>query len=140
VFLARIGIERGDPAAAVELLAGARERIAAGEIAPVATLEGTAGDALARLGRAAEAEAAFRREIARFPGGTEAYARLALLLASQRRFDEIRPLLDAMVAAQPGPRALLVAGQVMEDLGNRGDAAAYRARARTLGARPAGAS
>jgi hypothetical protein len=45
-----------------------------------------------------------------------------------------------MVAAQPGPRALLVAGQVMEDLGNRGDAAAYRARARTLGARAAGAS
>jgi len=140
VFLARIGIERGEPAAAVELLAGVRERIAAGEIASVATLEGTAGDALARLGRAAEAEAAFRREIARFPGGTEAYARLALLLASQRRFDEIRPLLDAMVAAQPGPRALLVAGQVMEDLGNRGDAAAYRARARTLGARAAGAS
>ncbi|MCL4838094.1 MAG: hypothetical protein KJ058_09025 [Thermoanaerobaculia bacterium] len=115
-----------------------RARIAAGELEPLATLEVTAGDALARLGRGAEAEAAFRSEIQRFPGGTEAYARLALLLASQRRFDEIQPLLDGMVAAIPGPRSLLLAGQVMEDLGNLQDARGYRARAQALGARPAG--
>lgn len=138
VLLARVAIERGDPAAAVERLAPVRARIAAGELEPLATLEATAGDALARLGRGAEAEAAFRSEIQRFPGGTEAYARLALLLASQRRFDEIQPLLDGMVAAIPGPRSLLLAGQVMEDLGNLQDARGYRARAQALGARPAG--
>lgn len=97
---------------------------------PVVTVESTYGDLLARLGRNAEAEAAFRREIALFPQGPEAYARLAILLAAERRFAEIEPTLDALAAANPSPRALAVAAETMERLGNDEGAAAYRARAR----------
>ena len=66
--------------------------------------EATRGDVLARLGRPAEAEAAFRREIELFPRTTEAYVRLAILLAAERRFAEISPTLEAMVRAVPAPR------------------------------------
>jgi len=101
---------------------------------PVATVESTYGDILARLGRDAEAEVAFRREIELFPRAPEPYVRLAILLAAQHRFDEIEPTLDALVAANPSPRALLAAAETMDRLGNREGAAAYRARARAAAA------
>ena len=74
---------------------------------PVATLASTRGDILARMGRNREAEAAFRDEIAHFPTTTDAYTRLALLLASERRFTEIEPTLEAMVKASPKPASRL---------------------------------
>lgn len=97
---------------------------------PVETVESTHGDILARLGRHAEAEQAFRREITHFPRSPEPYVRLAVLLASERRFDEILPTLDALVAASPGPHSLAVVAQTLERLGNDEDAATYRRRAR----------
>ena len=98
--------------------------------APVPTVDSTYGDILARLGRDAEAEAALRREIAHFPKAPEPYTRLAILLASQHRFDEIEPTLEALVAANPTPVAFVAAAETMERLGNVEDAARYRARAR----------
>lgn len=101
---------------------------------PVATLESSYGDVLARLGRDAEAESAFRREIERFPRHPDPYVRLAILLASQHRFDEIAPTLDAMVAALPLPRTMLLAAETLDRLGNREDAETWRRRARAAAA------
>jgi Flp pilus assembly protein TadD len=66
---------------------------------------------LARLGRNDEAAAAFRKEIAGYPGNSQAYANLAILLATMGRpREEVRRILEEMVRARPGPRsAALVA-------------------------------
>jgi len=101
---------------------------------PVPTLASTRGDILARIGRNAEAEAAFREEITRFPTTTDAYVRLALLLASEHRFAEIDPTLEAMVKASPKPVTYLLAARAMNDLGNDAGARAFRSRGERLAA------
>jgi arylsulfatase A-like enzyme/predicted Zn-dependent protease len=140
ILLAQVLGERGDPQAGIALLAGVRERIDAHEAPPAPTLDATLGDLLARSGRAAEAEAAFRREIAAFPRTEEAYVRLTILLAAQHRFDEIEPTLDAMVAAKPTPAIYELAARTMADLGNRSGAESYRRQGRELARRAAQAS
>jgi arylsulfatase A-like enzyme/tetratricopeptide (TPR) repeat protein len=101
---------------------------------PVATVFSTRGDILARMGRTGEAEADFRKEIERFPDSTEAYVRLALLFASEHRFAEIGPTLEAMVRASPKPATYFLAAREMKDLGNDADARAFRSRGERLGA------
>ena len=101
---------------------------------PVSTLASTRGDILARMGRNDEAEAAFREEIAKFPRTTDAYVRLALLLASQHRFNEIEPTLEAMVKASPMPATYMLAAKEMRDLGNEAGARAFRQRGEALAA------
>ncbi len=135
VFLARVLVEERRLPEALAAVENAAARIAAGDARPLPTLEATRGDVLARLGRAAEAETAFRREIELFPRTTEAYVRLSILLAEQRRFDEIEPTLEAMVRAVPAPRTSGLAAQTLEDLGNVGAAADFRRRARGIGSR-----
>ncbi|HEV7485073.1 MAG TPA: sulfatase-like hydrolase/transferase [Thermoanaerobaculia bacterium] len=108
----------------------------AGEVGahPVATVFSTRGDILARMGRTAEAEADFRKEIERFPDSTEAYVRLALLFASEHRFAEIGPALEAMVKASPQPATYALAAREMKDLGNDAGARAFRSRGEQLAA------
>jgi len=136
ILLAEILGERGDPQAGLGLLEGVQARIRANEAPPTPTLDATLGDLLARSGRAAEAEAAFRREIAAFPHTEEAYVRLAILLAAQHRFDEIEPTLEAMVRARPTPATFELAARTMADLGNEEGATSYRRRGRELARRP----
>jgi tetratricopeptide (TPR) repeat protein len=134
ILLARVQVEQGKLQEALGNADRATARIAEDGAPPVATLASTRGDILARMGRFAEAEAAFRQEIARFPGTTEAYVRLAILLASQRRFGEIEPTLDAMVEASPRPGTYELAAQAMADLGNEEGARSYRRRGERLAA------
>jgi tetratricopeptide (TPR) repeat protein len=115
----------------------AAERLGHPEVAPVPGVHSTRGDILGRLGRNAEAEAAFRRELALFPKSDETYVRLAILLAAEHRFDEIEPTLEALVTQVGGARALLLAADTMARLGNTEAAAAYRRRAERAGAVPA---
>ena len=115
----------------------AAARLAHPEVAPVPNVHATHGDILARLGRDAEAEAAFRREIALFPGNPDPYVRLAILYAAEHRFAEIDAILEDLIGANPDPKAFVLAAETMERLGNREGAADYRRRARRLA--PAGA-
>ena len=129
VLLARTQITAGDPAAALETLDALRgRRRTAGRPLP-AWAEFLRGDLLARAGRTGEAEAAFRSEIDRFPRHSQAYANLAVLYASLRRFSEIEPLLQAMVAARPEREVFLLAAETAERLGDTEGAAAWRRRA-----------
>jgi choline-sulfatase len=97
---------------AMALLDGARqEREASGRRA-FRGLEERRGDVLARLGRNDEAAAAFRKEIAGYPGNSQAYANLAVLLATMGRPREgVRRILDEMVRARPGPRSAALAAE-----------------------------
>lgn len=134
IMLARVLVEQGKLTEALANANRAAARIRNSGAPPVATLASTRGDILARLGRTQEAEAAFREEIQRFPTTREAYVRLAVLLASQHRFTEIEPALEAMVAASPMPATYGLAAQAMSDLGNDAGARVFRRRGERLAA------
>jgi arylsulfatase A-like enzyme/Tfp pilus assembly protein PilF len=87
------------------------------------------GDVLARLGRPADAEQAFRREIADFPADPPAYSRLALLYASEGQPDAAVATLRALVEGQGSPGAYATAVKTLRILGDPRGAAALLRRA-----------
>ncbi len=120
---AEVRTRQGDYAGALARLDEAQARAGATGIDAVYNLEALRADALARSGRTREAEAAYRREVAAFPGHLVAHARLAALLFAQGRRDEGRAAVEAMVAANPNPQARRVAVVTLEAVGDRTGAA-----------------
>jgi len=134
IMLARVLVEEGNLREALTMIDRAAARVAEKQTPPVATLASTRGDVLARMGRPREAESAFRDEIAHFPTTRQAYVRLAILLASEHRFAEIEPTLEAMVKASPMPVTYRLAAKAMSDLGNEQGARVFRQRGEQLAA------
>jgi arylsulfatase A-like enzyme/tetratricopeptide (TPR) repeat protein len=134
VLLAKVLVQQGRLEEALATADRAAARVREEGAPGVATLASTRGDILARMGRKEEAEAAFREEIRTFPATTDAYTRLAILLASERRFSEIEPTLEAMVQASPRPVTYGLAAQAMADLGNTERARFFQARGERLAA------
>jgi choline-sulfatase len=71
----------------------------------VQNLHASMADCLARLGREAEAEREFLKEIETIPSSSEGRVGLATLYRSQARDQEARQVLGGLVAAQPQPSA-----------------------------------
>ncbi|MCB1037788.1 MAG: tetratricopeptide repeat protein, partial [Acidobacteria bacterium] len=113
---------------ALGLLDLGRAQVEAGEANLPLSLESRRGECLARLGRYEEAEQAFRAELAAFPAHRQVYTQLAFLLAAQRRFDEIEPLLEDLVRAAPNPQSYSLAADTLERLGNTEAARRWRQR------------
>ncbi len=90
------------------------------------------GDCLARLGRAPDAEAAFRDEIRLFPGNPAPRAALAMLYASEGRETEARLALTELVRQLGTPEAYFAASQTYEILGDAISAARLRVEAKRL--------
>jgi arylsulfatase A-like enzyme len=132
ILLARVLAARGKLDEALAVINRAGARVDQQGAHPIPTLASTRGDILARMGRNADAEAAFRDEMQRFPETTDAYVRLALLLATEHRFAEIEPTLDAMVKASPKPSTYFLAAREMKDLGNEAGARSFRSRGEKL--------
>jgi len=125
---ARIRRERFDDALGVvsEALRDAETR----HQALVPDLHFLRGDALARLGRYGEAEAAFEEEIRLFPRNLQAYTRLAIVYGLQcRTVKDVDRLLERMAAASPGAAALELAAKTLESMGDARGAQAWRRRA-----------
>ncbi len=120
--LARVVAGR-DPRRALAVL----EEVRGGSASPVQGLEAMRGDLLAKAGRYADAEGAFRAEIAAFPKGTRAYANLAavMTLAGRPRTD-VRATVAAMVAASPDGETRRLAAETLAFLGDAEGAAAWR--------------
>ncbi len=111
VIRAEVDVRRGRFEAALSRARDADARLRAQGLPPVAGLAFVRGDALARLGRHAEAEAALREEIRLFPGAARAYASLALVVALLGRPDEAPGILEAMQRARPGPETARLAAR-----------------------------
>ncbi len=88
------------------------------------------GDLLARLGRNAEAEKAFQREIEDFPSNPAAFTRLAVLYAAQGRSQEAVAVLKALVDRNDTPLAYAEAVRTLRTLGETQGAAALLGFAR----------
>jgi arylsulfatase A-like enzyme/Flp pilus assembly protein TadD len=135
LLAAEIYLLREDFPSALGLLDRAWQRISRGESPPIANLQAKRGDALARLQRYEEAEAAFEDEIRLFPRNPQPYAQLALLYAATRRFERIEPLMERMVEARPDPATYRLAAETLERLGNAEGAEQWRQRAEAEGRR-----
>jgi tetratricopeptide (TPR) repeat protein len=130
LLLAEVQMRRDRVLAALEILDHTRARLAGEKLPALRDLQFLRGDALARLGRNAEAEAAFREEIAAFPTNSQAYARLAIVLGIQgRSVAEVGGLLERMMTANPGAGTARLAAKTLESMGDKVRAAAWRARA-----------
>lgn len=129
LILATVELAAGRPAAALELLTPVAARVETGELPPLPSLDYLRADALARLGRAEEAEGAFRREVERYPAHSRAWAQLAVLYATERRFERIEPTLEAMIRAHPVRATYLLAADTAQRLGDQEGALRYRRRA-----------
>jgi choline-sulfatase len=130
VVRAELRIRRDEPGAALDVIEAAQARLPRGGADQVRDLAFLRGDALARLTRYPEAQAAFETEITNFPDNAQAYARLAIVQALQKRpVREVRATLEAMVARNPGRRAALLAAKTLDSMGDSALAAEYRRRA-----------
>jgi tetratricopeptide (TPR) repeat protein len=123
---AEVRTAQGDHAGALARLSEAERRARELGLSAVYNLEALRADALARSGRAADAEAAYRREGAAFPGNLLAQANLAALLYAAGRRPDALAVLDQMLAANPNPRARQVAAATLEAVGDRASAGRYR--------------
>jgi tetratricopeptide (TPR) repeat protein len=121
VLRAEVLVRRGDHAGALRALDGTPPSVFKAEF--------VRADALARQGRAAEAEAAYRRHIAAFPKHLQSYANLAVLAFVQGRRGEVDAILEQMAGAAPGAEAYRVAEKTMAAFADRRAAAAWRRRA-----------
>ncbi len=127
---AAAALARNDAPAALRGLDAARARLRDRSAASVRDLELLRGDALGRLNRLREAQAAFEEEIRLFPDNAPAYARLAVIWGLRgRTVREVHGLLDTMHARSPGPETAVLAARTLESMGDRQGAGAWRQRA-----------
>jgi len=131
MFLAaRIAAAQHDFARAIDLLRATSEACReSGESLPRG-FHYAAGDALAHIGRTADAEREFEEEIAADPHDVQPYSDLALLQIMRR--DRVAALrtIDRMAAANPSRDTFLFAADSLERWGEHQAAAQWRAKAR----------
>jgi tetratricopeptide (TPR) repeat protein len=129
LILARVKKARGDLPGALAELEAVRNLSEKEKQPPLFSLSYLRGDVLARLGRSAEAEAAFRDEIRDFPSSPLAWTGLAMLYASQGKGNEALETLGALARVKT-PEALYAAARTYEILGDRDSALRLRREAR----------
>ncbi|HYI10968.1 MAG TPA: sulfatase-like hydrolase/transferase [Thermoanaerobaculia bacterium] len=126
VIVAQGYVAQGRLDEALRLLEGVRSQPGGG---PVIDLEATRADALARMNRPADAEAAFRAELERFPSNREAYTKLAILQVTLDRAGDAEQTLDRMFAANRSRSTALLAVETWQVVENGPAAARWRQRA-----------
>ncbi|HUP65931.1 MAG TPA: sulfatase-like hydrolase/transferase [Thermoanaerobaculia bacterium] len=113
---------REDSIGELQLIDDVRSRIARGEASPLHGIELRRGDALLRLRRVGEAEAAFRAETGQFPSNHRAWANLALVIDAQGRREEARRVLDRALELNPSEamrRAARDVNAIISEAGGR---------------------
>jgi choline-sulfatase len=129
VLLAQALIGQNKPAEALAIVEKTANEIETRGYEPVAMLDFTRGDALARMNRLDEAVAAFQREIRHFPHGRQAYANLTVIYAIEGKLNDARRVMESLVSANPGAESYRVAAETFEELGASEEATRWRRRA-----------
>ena len=132
LVLARVKLRAGEPAEALRVIEKAQAASRERRLGPVYDLEFLRGDALARMDRLDDAEAAFRAEIAAFPAHAEPYTSLAVIRFMRRDLPGLDRELNDMIRANPSPRSYLLAASTLDSLGEKKRAASFRNRGQAL--------
>jgi tetratricopeptide (TPR) repeat protein len=135
VILAQVAKARGDLAGALERLDAIVRHAGEKEEGDMSNVNYLRGDILARLGRNAEAELAFKKEIDLFPNNAQAWSGLALLYASQGRSDDANKTLLHFAELSPNARTYQAIGEAYDVLGAPAEGKRWKALARRAGFR-----
>ena len=95
---------------------------------PIPRLNYFRGDALARMGRGDEAEAAFRKEIELYPTDPQPYKNLLLLYAVEGRTDLATQLIFSLEKAAPTPPSYAAISETLKTIGDHNGARFWAAR------------
>jgi arylsulfatase A-like enzyme/Flp pilus assembly protein TadD len=125
---ARISLETGDPEGALKTIDRTAAELQTRKSKPMPKLNFYRGDALARMGRGDEAEAAFREEIKLFPTDPQAYKNLILLYAVEGRSREATELIFSLEKAAPTPPSYIAISETLKTIGDRAGARFWAAR------------
>jgi choline-sulfatase len=128
ILAAQVHARTGDAERALQLIAEADGEVAKRKLDAVPLLEYTRGDALARLERFDEAEAAFREEIRDFPADREAYASLAVIRWLRNDARGARAAMEQFVRARPSADAYAFAAKTFRELGDERIAGEFAVR------------
>lgn len=129
LVMAEVKLRAGKPAEALQVVEEAQAYARDLRLASVYNLEFLRGDALARLNRMDEAEAAYGREIGAFPRHAQAYANLAVIRFIRGDRAGVDRLIDEMARANPSRHTYLVAAATYDAFGAKEKAATWRRRA-----------
>jgi arylsulfatase A-like enzyme len=116
--LARIELGRNNPAGALAYCERGVAFLATRKNSGVKDLYFVRGDALARMGRDAEAEQSFRKEIELFPRDPKAYKNLILLYATEGRTDEATKLVFQLIDKSPVPPSYVAISTTLKAIGD----------------------
>jgi len=126
LLLARVESRRGAYEKALAHLDEALAREADTRAAPMQGIRALRADTLGHIGKEAEAEQDFRREVRDFPENLDAWSRLALLLAAGGRQAEFGTVLLEMTRRVPTRQSYDTAARVCEIVGDREGARRFR--------------
>jgi choline-sulfatase len=132
LVMAEVKLRAGKPVEALQRVDQAQAKAKDLRLGPVFNLEFLRGDALARMDRLADAETAFRAEIAAFPVHAAPYASLAVIRFMKGDRPGLERQLNEMVRANPSPKSYLLAASTLDSLGEKERAAAFRNRGKAL--------
>jgi arylsulfatase A-like enzyme/Flp pilus assembly protein TadD len=135
VILAQVAKARGDLPGALAKLDEILRKSSEKEEGDLSNVNYLRGDILARMGRNAEAESAFKAEIASFPNNGQAWTALAVLYASEGRSDEARATLADFARKAPNGRTYQAIGETFDVLGSPDEGRRWKAMARSAGFR-----
>jgi arylsulfatase A-like enzyme/Flp pilus assembly protein TadD len=137
LLLAQVRVRRSELPQALAVLDQARARAVEHGRAPPTGLGPLRADVLARLGRFGEAEVELREAIRSFPGRSQTYASLAVVVALQGRpRREVHDILEGMAKSNPGRETNLLAAKTLDFLGDKEAARAWRRRPASSGSPP----
>jgi arylsulfatase A-like enzyme/tetratricopeptide (TPR) repeat protein len=118
MLLAGIEMDRHNYTKVLEYLDVASQHVQQRTPPKLINLHLTRGEALARLGRGAEAEREFRAEMSDFPADPRAYSSLVMLLATERRLDEATKVIFDAIQASPLPHSYVVISETLKAIGD----------------------
>ena len=132
LVLAEVKLREGKPAEALQVVEKAQAASGEKRLGAIYNLEFLRGDALARMDRLEDAEAAFRAEIGAFPAHAEPYASLAVIRFLKGDRPGLDRELNEMVRANPSPRSYLLAASTLDSLGEKEKAVVFRNRGKAF--------
>jgi len=128
ILLGRIDMEQGRLDEALRQFDAAIAMNEAKKRSPIPKLYFFRGDALARMGRADEAEQAFRAEITAYPDDPKAYKNLILLYAVEGKNDAAAQLTFSLEKEAPTPPSYVAIAETLKLIGDIQGARFWTAR------------